>query len=71
MIKVNCKNGECKIKVDGACDEILSECAYLMIAIIKKIKRNDVSMRKALSDLANMAADIHEGREKEYCEKEE
>ncbi len=63
MVQADYKDG--KIKVDGACDEILLECAYLMIVIVKKIKRNDVSMRKALSDLANMAADMHDDREKE------
>lgn len=65
MIKVNCKKGKCKIKVDGSSKDIMIECAAIMIGIAGDLKKRDVSMREALCEMANFAADIYEGQRNE------
>ena len=70
MIKVNCKKGKCKIKVDGPSKDIMIECAAIMIGIAQELKNDDVLMREALCGMADFAADMYE-KNKDSSAKEE
>lgn len=60
MIKSKCKNGKCRIKTEGRPKDMADECAYIMISVAKRIKKDNTSMEDMLNAMAKYAAKIAE-----------